>query len=36
VEEAGFELVLLEGYTSQDDFIKAVADVDAATKQTKP
>lgn len=29
VEEAGFELVLLEGYTSQDDFIKAVADVDA-------
>lgn len=29
VEEAGFELVLLENYTSQDDFIKAVADVDA-------
>jgi D-3-phosphoglycerate dehydrogenase len=29
VEEAGFELVLLEGYTSQDDFIKAIADVDA-------
>lgn len=29
VEEAGFELVLLEGYTAQDDFIKAVADVDA-------
>jgi D-3-phosphoglycerate dehydrogenase / 2-oxoglutarate reductase len=29
VEGAGFELVLLEGYTSQDDFIKAVADVDA-------
>jgi D-3-phosphoglycerate dehydrogenase len=29
VEEAGFELVLLEGYTSQDDFIRAVADVDA-------
>ena len=29
VEGAGFELVLLEGYTSQDDFIRAVADVDA-------
>jgi D-3-phosphoglycerate dehydrogenase / 2-oxoglutarate reductase len=29
VEEAGFELVLLEGYTSQDDFIKAIADADA-------
>jgi len=29
VEEAGFELVLLENYTSQDDFIKAVTDVDA-------
>lgn len=29
VESAGFELVLLEGYTSQDDFVKAVADVDA-------
>ena len=29
VEEAGFELVLLEGYTSQDDFIKAISDVDA-------
>ena len=29
VEEAGFELILLENYTSQDDFIKAVADVDA-------
>lgn len=29
VEEAGFELVLLENYTSQDDFIRAVADVDA-------
>ncbi len=29
VEEAGFELVLLEGYTSQDDFIRTVADVDA-------
>lgn len=29
VEDAGFELVLLENYTSQDDFIKAVADVDA-------
>jgi D-3-phosphoglycerate dehydrogenase len=29
VEEAGFELVLLESYTSQDDFIKAIADVDA-------
>jgi D-3-phosphoglycerate dehydrogenase / 2-oxoglutarate reductase len=29
VEEAGYELVLLEGYTSQDDFIKAISDVDA-------
>jgi D-3-phosphoglycerate dehydrogenase / 2-oxoglutarate reductase len=29
VEEAGYELVLLEGYTSQDDFIKAIGDVDA-------
>ncbi|HNY02713.1 MAG TPA: NAD(P)-dependent oxidoreductase [Bacteroidales bacterium] len=29
VEEAGFELVLLENYTSPDDFIRAVADVDA-------
>ena len=29
VEGAGFELVLLEGYTSQEDFINAVADVDA-------
>ena len=29
MEEAGFELVLLEGYTSQDDFIRAVAEVDA-------
>lgn len=29
VENAGFELILLEGYTSQDDFIKAVADVEA-------
>ncbi len=29
VEEAGFELNLLENYTSQDDFIKAIADVDA-------
>jgi D-3-phosphoglycerate dehydrogenase / 2-oxoglutarate reductase len=29
VEEAGFELALLENYTSPDDFIKAVADVDA-------
>jgi D-3-phosphoglycerate dehydrogenase / 2-oxoglutarate reductase len=29
VEGAGFELALLENYTSQDDFIKAVADVDA-------
>jgi len=29
VEKAGFELVLLEGYKSPDDFIKAVADVDA-------
>ncbi|MEI6748456.1 MAG: 3-phosphoglycerate dehydrogenase [Bacteroidota bacterium] len=28
-EKAGFELVLLEKYTSQDDFIKAVTDVDA-------
>jgi D-3-phosphoglycerate dehydrogenase len=29
VEEAGFELVLLENYSSQADFITAVADVDA-------
>jgi D-3-phosphoglycerate dehydrogenase / 2-oxoglutarate reductase len=29
VEEAGFELVLLENYPTKDDFIKAVADVDA-------
>jgi D-3-phosphoglycerate dehydrogenase / 2-oxoglutarate reductase len=29
VEEAGFELVLLESYKSQDDFIKAIADVEA-------
>jgi D-3-phosphoglycerate dehydrogenase / 2-oxoglutarate reductase len=29
VEEAGFELVLLESYPGQDDFAKAVADVDA-------
>jgi D-3-phosphoglycerate dehydrogenase len=29
VEEAGFELVLLEGYTSPNDFISAVTDVDA-------
>jgi D-3-phosphoglycerate dehydrogenase len=29
VEDAGFELVLLENYTGQDDFIRAVADVDA-------
>jgi D-3-phosphoglycerate dehydrogenase / 2-oxoglutarate reductase len=29
VEEAGYELGLLEGYTSQDDFIKAIADADA-------
>jgi D-3-phosphoglycerate dehydrogenase len=29
VEEAGFELVLLENYTSHDDFIRAIADVDA-------
>jgi D-3-phosphoglycerate dehydrogenase / 2-oxoglutarate reductase len=29
IEEAGYELVLLEGYTNQDDFIKAVNDVDA-------
>ncbi len=29
VENAGFELALLESYTSQDDFIKAVADADA-------
>lgn len=28
-DDAGFELVLLENYTSPDDFIKAVADVDA-------
>lgn len=29
IEKAGYELVLLEKYTSQDDFINAVADVDA-------
>ncbi len=29
VEDAGFELVLLEKYTSQADFIKAIAEVDA-------
>ncbi len=29
VEEAGFELVLLESYTKQEDFIKAVENVDA-------
>jgi len=29
IENAGFELILLENYTSPDDFIKAVADVDA-------
>jgi D-3-phosphoglycerate dehydrogenase / 2-oxoglutarate reductase len=29
IDEAGFELVLLEGYTKQEDFIKAVENVDA-------
>ena len=29
IEDAGFELALLENYTSQDDFVNAVADVDA-------
>ena len=29
VEEARFELVLLEGYTNQEDFIKTIMDVDA-------
>jgi D-3-phosphoglycerate dehydrogenase / 2-oxoglutarate reductase len=29
IENAGYELVLLEKYTSQDDFIKAVKNVDA-------
>jgi len=29
IEEAGFELVLLESYTSPDDFKKAIADVEA-------
>ena len=29
IEKAGYELILLEKYTSQDDFIKAVAEVDA-------
>ena len=29
VEDAGFELVLLEKYTAQSDFVNAVADVDA-------
>jgi len=28
-DEAGFELVLLENYTSQEDFVTAVADADA-------
>ena len=29
IEEAGFDLILLESYSSQDDFAKAIADVDA-------
>lgn len=29
IEDAGFELALLEGYAGQDDFIKAIADADA-------
>jgi D-3-phosphoglycerate dehydrogenase len=29
IEEAGFELVLLENYSSPNDFIQAIADVDA-------
>jgi D-3-phosphoglycerate dehydrogenase len=29
VEEAGYELFLLEGYTNQDDFINAIANADA-------
>jgi D-3-phosphoglycerate dehydrogenase / 2-oxoglutarate reductase len=29
VEEAGYDLVLLEGYTNQNDFINAIADADA-------
>ncbi|MGE0088665.1 MAG: NAD(P)-dependent oxidoreductase [Bacteroidales bacterium] len=29
VEKAGYQLVLLEKYTAQSDFVKAVADVDA-------
>lgn len=29
VEDAGYDLVLLENYTSQDEFIHAVSDVDA-------
>ena len=29
VEQAGFELVLLENYTNPDDFKKAIADADA-------
>jgi D-3-phosphoglycerate dehydrogenase len=29
VENAGFELVLLENYTSQEEFVAAIADVDA-------
>ena len=29
VEEAGYELVLLENYTSKDELIKTVSDVDA-------
>ncbi|MEI7980711.1 MAG: NAD(P)-dependent oxidoreductase [Bacteroidota bacterium] len=29
IEDAGFELVLLENYSSQDDFSKAISDADA-------
>ena len=29
IENAGFELILLESYTSPEDFIKAITDVDA-------
>jgi D-3-phosphoglycerate dehydrogenase len=29
IEDAGFELLLLENYSSPDDFIRAIADVDA-------
>ena len=35
VEEAGFELALLEKYTDVNDLYKAVADADALIVRTK-